>query len=695
MAKASAQITLHYVIDVKAAYRYYLLQSSTAAKPSKPTIWPPSAEGPLFTNLVDSATDDNGNIYNETGYKDDYRWSASAGAEASNSGARITGWMPFTSGATYRFRNFDMDTRAYVGYGYFIAKKNDGTITATAIYGTSEFNYTYDSNTDTCSITYTNSAVAYFRISAYKGVGLPIITCNEEIAYGVQPNNWDDTEPTYVEGSTNSLYFVDCTVFADDSYSYTDVSLSSSYEAAKLAYNKATAAQSAATTAQSAAATAKAVAEAAKEAVNVATDVIVGTQTAATNDWTGVAKFSSLTDGQQIVYWLPYAGTSSSATLNLTLADGTETGAKNCYYTGTTRLTTHYAAGSMIRFVYKTNISIAGSSTTYTGWWADANYVGSDTYDRIRYYKAIKCGTTAIVKYNIIVGTGGVYKHLKAGTAFDITYPILYASAAIAASGTSTNAYICYPMTITTTQSITLTAYKPVYIKGTLEGTMFTPVSTTPLTQTTPTSDDGYDYILLGHAYSTTGMYLLSEHPIFTYYNGAFKSFDQIAAEAAIAAKNLEDDLETNYYTKTETDTNIEKLEESINLTVDTLTTTVSEQGTEINTLKSNQLTLSDDFTGFVENTTKKITDIETGKVSVEEIREWARFDGAQLELGTSDSPFKAILTNTELGFWQGDEMIAWISNQSLQTVYAIITTSIGCGNFTFVDEGDLGFSLI
>lgn len=56
-------------------------------------------------------------------------------------------------------------------------------------------------------------------------------------------STWTDTEPTYTEGSTNSLYFVDCTVFCDDTFSYSEVSLSSSYEAAKVAYNKAQNAQ--------------------------------------------------------------------------------------------------------------------------------------------------------------------------------------------------------------------------------------------------------------------------------------------------------------------------------------------------------------------------------------------------------------------------------------------------------------------
>lgn len=53
-------------------------------------------------------------------------------------------------------------------------------------------------------------------------------------------NTWDDTEPGYTDGSTNSLYTVDCTVFSDGTFLYSPVSLSSSYEAAKAAYNKAT-----------------------------------------------------------------------------------------------------------------------------------------------------------------------------------------------------------------------------------------------------------------------------------------------------------------------------------------------------------------------------------------------------------------------------------------------------------------------
>lgn len=83
-------------------------------------------------------------------------------------------------------------------------------------------------------------------------------------------SSWDDTEPTYTAGSTNSLYFVDLTVFTDGTWSYSDVSLSSSYEAAKEAYNKAVAAGETASDAQDSANQAQNTADDASTRINAA-----------------------------------------------------------------------------------------------------------------------------------------------------------------------------------------------------------------------------------------------------------------------------------------------------------------------------------------------------------------------------------------------------------------------------------------
>ena len=71
------------------------------------------------------------------------------------------------------------------------------------------------------------------------------------------PSGWSSTEPSYTAGSTNTLYTVDLTTFTDGTFSYSPVSVSSSYEAAKQAFNLAATAQKSADSANSTANTAK------------------------------------------------------------------------------------------------------------------------------------------------------------------------------------------------------------------------------------------------------------------------------------------------------------------------------------------------------------------------------------------------------------------------------------------------------
>lgn len=331
--------------------------------------------------------------------------------------------------------------------------------------------------------------------------------------------SWSDTEPTYTSGSTNSLYTVDLTVFSDGTWSYSSVSLSSSYEAAKAAYNKATNAQSIAEQALS------------------NTEIIVGTQTASTGSWTGVASFSSLSDSQQIAYWLPYAG-SGNATLNLTLSGGGTTGAIPCYYSGSTRLTTQYAAGNVVRMTYRVNAVI--SSKTYTGWWADGNYYVNN-YDRIRMQNSITA-KSAITAAHLIVGDAFGFFNLGPSTAFDINKPILYATSSIAASSTGSTNYLAYPsINVRTTignTSWTTTAHETLFLAGSLAGTTFTPLSANYLTTTA--NVPGVTYISVGYMVNTYQMYLYPEHPMYRIHEGVLKNISQIAYEAQLSAENAQ-----------------------------------------------------------------------------------------------------------------------------------------------------------
>lgn len=67
---------------------------------------------------------------------------------------------------------------------------------------------------------------------------------------GASPTGWSTTEPAYTAGSTKDLYVATQTVWSNGDITYSAVTKSSSYEAAKQAYNAASAASSAAAAAK-------------------------------------------------------------------------------------------------------------------------------------------------------------------------------------------------------------------------------------------------------------------------------------------------------------------------------------------------------------------------------------------------------------------------------------------------------------
>lgn len=275
-------------------------------------------------------------------------------------------------------------------------------------------------------------------------------------------------------------------------------------------------------------------------------EVIVGTQTASTYAWTGVASFDELKDGQTILYWLPYAGTSTSATLELTLPDGSTTGAQPVYINGATRCTTHVAVGNVTQMTYRVNTPINGAGS-YTGWWITRNQdTTTNYYDRINY----KASVTAVGA--IAAGCLGVFNSagklmLLSTTPFDVTKPILYVGTAYTTSKlTQTNNYISWGTAFSlanTVSGFSGTAGAAVYIKGTLNGSLFTPAAGV-LTTTLPAAEDGYTYILLGLMSTTVNAVLAPEHPMFRYYNGGFKAVSQIAYEAFLTAEEAQEAID-------------------------------------------------------------------------------------------------------------------------------------------------------
>lgn len=159
--------------------------------------------------------------------------------------------------------------------------------------------------------------------------------------------------------------------------------------------------------------------------------------------------------------------------------------------------------------------------------------------------------------------------------------------------------------------------------------------------------------------------------------------------------KNIRDQISASEKT-TETKYNsaIEQKAKSIELRVDKTEQSIDKTN---NTVKgiSNTVDLNTKGLGIVQSRYEQIQNALDGTMSKTEVQEWARFDGANLELGASNQPFKCRLSTIELAFYQSQNKVAWISNNELHVLRAIIAESIGCGSYRFVDEGDLGFSLI
>lgn len=112
---------------------------------------------------------------------------------------------------------------------------------------------------------------------------------------------------------------------------------------------------------------------------------VKGTQTASTNVWTGnlPSEVTSYYNGLTVDYLLPYAGTSTAATLNLS-----GLGAKPVYVgnTATSGVTTHYPANVVMHLTYV----IDSSFNSGNGCWKVTTYQNSTYYVTSAY-----CGTAA------------------------------------------------------------------------------------------------------------------------------------------------------------------------------------------------------------------------------------------------------------------------------------------------------------
>lgn len=118
--------------------------------------------------------------------------------------------------------------------------------------------------------------------------------------------------------------------------------------------------------------------------------------------------------------------------------------------------------------------------------------------------------------------SNGKYASLGANVTIDIIYPILYASAAVITDGTISESKMIGNVDVSGSTTFS-DAGLILYAKGMLNGTLFTINS---LTTTKPTSEDGYEYLMLGVTSGTNLLTITPNHEVYKYTNGIFGRYE-------------------------------------------------------------------------------------------------------------------------------------------------------------------------
>lgn len=453
--KASSNITLYHVIDVASVTIYYLLQSSTANPPAKPTTDNP---GGNWSNTEPPYTEGSTNtLYTVTKTKfSDGTFEYTPVSKSSSYEAAKNAYNKATNADTNANTALNTINNLQIGGRNYILKSNTFTSGGGADYGTSSTSKTIHpsienglwkivvdtpTNSNWLSWSHVNiiednfkendKFVFSFDIKSDDAINTtpPKIYFKNGMGYykmtGTVSSKWSRV---YYIGSWKDTNSIDFHLGWNG--------LQGTYYIRKLKFEAGTKPSD----------WTPAPEDIDEAIINLDSkhDYIVGTQTAATNAWTGVASFAGLHDGQEITYWLPWAGNYSGATLNLTLSGGNTTGAKNVYYGGTIRVSNQYPAGSIIRMVYRENVAISGSTTKYTGWWCDANYDTNNT-DRLRFQNNIKTNKQYIWGSRLIVSDDNGYFPLRNGSSFNKDRSMLWAGSNLGPLSTGNNNYIAYP----------------------------------------------------------------------------------------------------------------------------------------------------------------------------------------------------------------------------------------------------------
>ena len=236
-------------------------------------------------------------------------------------------------------------------------------------------------------------------------------------------------------------------------------------------------------------------------------------------------------------------------------------GAKPVYSSmaAATAVTTVFSVNYTMLFIYNSTRVEGGCWDLFYGYYSDQNTIAY----QVRANHAVGVLATALYRYQIIFtkkdgtllpanttnNSTSTSKTLTAD-AFDPFAPIYYYSTTtnLEAGATPNASYIWMlfsglNLRYAFNAGTTLTAYHPVYVKCTPQSDGTVKLSgKTCIVQALPSTADGYVYIMLGIASSTSALILTYTHPVYYYANGSLRLWTNPAeAPAAATAAPLMD----------------------------------------------------------------------------------------------------------------------------------------------------------
>ena len=277
-----------------------------------------------------------------------------------------------------------------------------------------------------------------------------------------------------------------------------------------------------------------------KAPIEQGVEYIKATQAAATNAWTGVSSSTTLFDGKQIAYYIPFANT-SAVTLNLTLASTEATGPKPVYIHGITPLSNEYPAESVIRMTW---------DATKEAWIVDGEST-ANTFEGLKVFDAsFITGVNGIQpnslfmadgegKYQSFTTDGGLEAKTRNTEGLRLGDIWFNSSATAYINGQTTEVnttYITKQINLRySTNASSFVINQPVYLVGSLGADGLFYLNDPWWTQTLPDEEDDLLYVYLGHTYNTTSINLSPTHPVYFYMSNAIHQWFGPEATTAVS----------------------------------------------------------------------------------------------------------------------------------------------------------------